>query len=225
MAAATELGAGGREAAAAALGGGPDGCTRGIGAPIGTSGTRGVAGAAGRGAVSRPAAGAGGRAGAGTGGAAGDGAGAAGADGADAAGLGAGGTGGCVAAVPAAGVGRRPGTNGGTRVGVALRGTPALGVRPPAPAGSPLAPVGAGRSAIAADAPDGARPGGRDDVRLAASCGVAKSSVQLRAAVIGMIPPHTEQRARTPGPGTRAGSTRKTDWHSGHETFMTRRPG
>ena len=62
-------------------------------------------------------------------------------------------------------------------------------------------------------------------VRLAASCGVAKSSVQLRAVVIGMIPPQTEQRARMPGPGTRAGSTRNTDWHSGHETFMTRRPG
>jgi hypothetical protein len=36
-----------------------------------------------------------------------------------------------------------------------------------------------------------------------------------------MTPPHTEQRARTPAVGTFAGSTRKTDWHSGHETFTS----
>jgi hypothetical protein len=38
---------------------------------------------------------------------------------------------------------------------------------------------------------------------------------------IGITPPHTEQRARTPETGTLAGSTRKTDPHSGQETFMT----
>jgi len=37
---------------------------------------------------------------------------------------------------------------------------------------------------------------------------------------IGITPPHTEQRARTPDTGTLAGSTRKTDPHSGQETFM-----
>ena len=126
------------------------------------------------------------------------------------------------------GVGRRPGENGGTRVGVALRGSPAGGVRRPTV--PPNALPGAGRSAsggpAVAAAPAEDRAAGReDDVRLAASCGDAKSSVQLRAAVMGMMPPHTEHRARIPGPGTRAGSTRNTDWHSGHETFMTRRPG
>jgi len=39
---------------------------------------------------------------------------------------------------------------------------------------------------------------------------------------IAMIPPHTEHRARTPVAGTLAGSTRKTDWHSGHVTFTRR---
>src|SRR5688500_20083447 len=53
-----------------------------------------------------------------------------------------------------------------------------------------------------------------------ASCGVAKSSVQLRVAVIGMIPPHTEHRARIPGPGTRAGSTRKTEWQDRKSTRL-----
>ncbi|HWG54425.1 MAG TPA: hypothetical protein VN677_14120 [Gemmatimonadaceae bacterium] len=38
---------------------------------------------------------------------------------------------------------------------------------------------------------------------------------------IGMTPPQTEQRARTPDTGILAGSTRKTDPHSGQETFMT----
>lgn len=129
------------------------------------------------------------------------------------------------------GVGRRPGENGGTRVGVTPRGKPAGGVERPAPPNGPVpnAPpesrATATPSATVAEAPDVLTAGRGDAVRLAASCAVAKSSVQLRAAVMGMIPPHTEQRARTPGPGTRAGSTRKTDWHSGHETFMTRRPG
>jgi hypothetical protein len=126
----------------------------------------------------------------------------------------------------AGGVGRRPGANGGTRAGVALLGAPAAGVsRPAPPGGEPARGSAAGSSIRDAALPneDAAREVAA--VRLAASCGVAKSSVQLREAVIGMIPPQTEQRARTPGPGTRAGSTRNTDWHSGHETFMTRRPG
>ena len=36
--------------------------------------------------------------------------------------------------------------------------------------------------------------------------------------------PHTEQRARIPSLGTFDGSTRKTDRHSGHETFTYRPP-
>ena len=122
------------------------------------------------------------------------------------------------------GVGRRPGANGGTRVGVALRGAPAGGVRRPGGAAPPGRGSAPGRSINAAALPNDG-PDRADAVRLAASCGVAKSSVQLRAVVIGMIPPQTEHRARTPGPGTLDGSTRNTDWHSGHETFMTRRPG
>lgn len=123
---------------------------------------------------------------------------------------------------PAGGVGRRPGTNGGTRAGVALRGAPLDGVmRGPGSATTGGGPaVGLDTVGALTDATWRVA-----DVRLAASWGVAKSSVQLRAAVIGMIPPHTEQRARTPGPGTRAGSTRNTVWHSGQETFMTRRLG
>ena len=123
---------------------------------------------------------------------------------------------------PAGGVGRRPGANGGTRAGVALRGAPATGVtRGPESATTGRAPP-AVLDAVGASIDAAARV---PAVRLAASWGVAKSSVQLRAAVIGIIPPHTEHRARTPGPGTRAGSTRNTVWHSGHETFMTRRLG
>jgi hypothetical protein len=124
----------------------------------------------------------------------------------------------------AGGVGLRPGANGGTRVGVALRGEPAGGVKrePAGPTDGRDSPAGCN---VAPDPPnaDAVRDGAA--VRLAASCGVAKSSVQLRALVMGMIPPHTEHRARTPGPGTREGSTRNTEWHSGHETFMTRRLG
>ena len=126
------------------------------------------------------------------------------------------------------GVGRRPGANGGTRVGVALRGNPAGGVSRgelPNAVSIPERSVAEGPPATAVAAPDALATERADDVRLAASCGVAKSSVQLRAAVMEMMPPHTEHRARTPGPGTRAGSTRNTDWHSGHETFMTRRLG
>lgn len=50
----------------------------------------------------------------------------------------------------------------------------------------------------------------------------AVKSVSIRPVEpIGITPPHTEQRARTPDTGTLAGSTRKTDPHSGQETFMT----
>jgi hypothetical protein len=51
----------------------------------------------------------------------------------------------------------------------------------------------------------------------------AISSDQLCVASIGMIPLHTEHRARMPGPAIFAGSTRKIDWHSGQVTFISRR--
>ena len=51
---------------------------------------------------------------------------------------------------------------------------------------------------------------------------LGKSSAQLMLAPTGIRPPHTAQRARKFAPVTLAGSTRKTDWQSGHETFMTR---
>src|SRR5262249_31505351 len=44
------------------------------------------------------------------------------------------------------------------------------------------------------------------------------SSIEEPAEIV-MTPPHTEQRARTVLDGTFAGSTRKTDRHSGQETF------
>lgn len=42
--------------------------------------------------------------------------------------------------------------------------------------------------------------------------------------LIAMIPPHTEQRARTPLAGTLAGSTRKTDRQSGQDTVIVHHP-
>ena len=202
------------------------GAGREAGAPIGTSGMRGAEGGSGRAsgfgitgmALAGPPGGA-------------PGATADGGAGGGEVGRPGSGRGGCTVAVGdaggigalTAGVGRRAGLNGGTLAGVGLRGIPAGGVRRAGAAGA-AGRGSAGRSIIAA-APNDAPVRAADPDKLAASCGVAKSSVQLRVAVIGMMPPHTEHRARTPGPGTRAGSTRNTDWHSGHETFMTRRPG
>jgi len=109
---------------------------------------------------------------------------------------------------PRGGVGRREGENGGTRGGV-----------------GDLDAAGVGERGVAAEAEEWAR-------RVASSCeptadvggtSVEKSSVQLRVEAIGITPPHTEHLARIPGPGMRAGSTRKTDWQSGQETFMTPR--
>lgn len=55
------------------------------------------------------------------------------------------------------------------------------------------------------------------------TCGAAEfdenSSSMDAPAVTVMTPPHTEQRARTVVAGTLAGSTRKTERHSGQETF------
>ena len=52
--------------------------------------------------------------------------------------------------------------------------------------------------------------------------GVARPSAEIPTE---MMPPQTEHRARTPPAGTFVGSTRKTDRHSGHETFISRLRG
>lgn len=51
---------------------------------------------------------------------------------------------------------------------------------------------------------------------------LGNSSAQRTLAPTGINPPQMEHRARRLAPVTFTGSTRKTDWHSGHETFMTR---
>jgi hypothetical protein len=62
--------------------------------------------------------------------------------------------------------------------------------------------AGAGARSAAGDPPAATAPGG----------------------AIVITPPHTEQRARTPTVGTFDGSTRKTDRHSGHDTFTSPPP-
>ncbi len=47
-----------------------------------------------------------------------------------------------------------------------------------------------------------------------------KSSSMRPRSPIAITPPHTEHRARTPASGILAGSTRKTELHSGQVTFM-----
>lgn len=51
---------------------------------------------------------------------------------------------------------------------------------------------------------------------------LGNSSAHRTLAPTGISPPQIEHRARRLAPVTLAGSTRKTEWHSGHETFMTR---
>jgi hypothetical protein len=120
----------------------------------------------------------------------------------------------------------------GASVG-ASAGVSVDGARPGATAGAALSGVPAGTGCAEA-APDTAA----DTVTAA---GVARDTPPLKAGppelppkgvtatgsvppAIAMTPPHTEHRARTPVAGTLAGSTRKTDRHSGHETVMTRLP-
>ena len=71
--------------------------------------------------------------------------------------------------------------------------------------------AGVGRSRFARTSTSGAR-----DVEL------GNSSAHRTLAPTGIRPPQIEHRARRLAPVTLAGSTRKTEWHSGHETFMTR---
>ncbi len=74
-----------------------------------------------------------------------------------------------------------------------------------------LGGVGAPNGTVARTAGSGARV-----VEL------GNSSAHRTLAPTGIRPPQIEHRARRLAPVTLAGSTRKTEWHSGHETFMTR---
>jgi len=82
------------------------------------------------------------------------------------------------------------------------------------------APEGAGVPALASTGftPTGVLPmAGAADVAVAETW---RSSPQLTAAPTGMSPPHTEQRARMATLVIFAGSSLKTDRHSGQETFI-----
>ena len=134
------------------------------------------------------------------------------------------------------GVGRRPDVTGGTRTGGSWCGAAA-----PNESASPYdstrgaAPGvekrgGASRSLADTPTIGGASATDRDGavsraVAVNAPClvDVGKSSAQRTLAPTGMSPPQMEHRARRCAPVTFAGSTRKTEWHSGQETFMTRR--
>ena len=65
----------------------------------------------------------------------------------------------------------------------------------------------------------------RDGVAADCDAGVdaVKSSSMRPRSPMPITPPQTEQRARTPASGIFAGSTRKTELHSGQVTFMRRR--
>ena len=68
---------------------------------------------------------------------------------------------------------------------------------------------------------DGRWRGGVADVCGAGADAVKSSSMRPRSPMP-ITPPHTEHRARTPASGIFAGSTRKTELHSGQVTFMRR---
>jgi hypothetical protein len=92
-------------------------------------------------------------------------------------------------------------------IGGGAIGTAALGAGGAATAG--LAPAGVyGRCGVGRD--------GRGAATAPSDAGVTEIGSEPPAMAI--TPPHTEQRARTPVAGTFAGSTRKTDRQSGHET-------
>ena len=113
-------------------------------------------------------------------------------------------------------------TAAGVTVGAALRGVVA-GVGFSAGRDS----VGSGGGHVAAEGvfglartgltPPGVGGGAGTVVDAVAMC---RSSPQLTAAPTAMSPPHTEQRARIATLVIFAGSSRKTDRHSGQETFI-----
>ena len=76
-----------------------------------------------------------------------------------------------------------------------------------------------GAAGVAMDARHGAAASD-DGVATPPAVAVANSARASAPAAMTMTPPHTEQRARTLEPGSLAGSTRNTDRHSGHVTFI-----
>ena len=133
-----------------------------------------------------------------------------------AAAAGAGGAGGAaICSVVTAGlpIGRPVGAAGGVpHDGVGVDGL-ATGTAPRTCAGVGLAATGVATA-------EAALPDAMRGVGEAAAPAPTKSSSMTPAAPIAMTPPQTEQRARTPACGTLAGSTRKTERHSGQEMFM-----
>jgi hypothetical protein len=61
---------------------------------------------------------------------------------------------------------------------------------------------------------------GIDGVDVLDRAGANSSSIELPAPIV-ITPPQTEQRARRPNSGIFVGSTRKSDRHSGQETFTS----
>jgi hypothetical protein len=119
-------------------------------------------------------------------------------------------------AVLTAGV-RRGGANGGTRPAGELTGVGVLVAGAPAGTEDTVASASAGGESLSAARAAGAGVGGVAGGDTSVS---GKSSPQLTLAETGITPPQTEQRALTAAPTTLAGSTRKTDRHSGHDTFI-----
>lgn len=124
-----------------------------------------------------------------------------------------------------AGVGIRGGAGGwtGSAGGVTTTGTGGgSGATSTARAGGGVT-LGAGGMATGAEIRGG---GGAvtavppPDANMGAAIGWAKSSFAISPPPTAITPPQTEQRVRTPACGTRAGSTRKTERHSGQVTFM-----
>ena len=105
-------------------------------------------------------------------------------------------------------------TSGARSVGVLWRG--GSGANAAADATGALTRGGAGGAMVAVPPPLEANSG--------ALTGAAKSALACSVPATCRTPPHTEQRARTPPSGTRNGSMRNTERHSGQVTFM-RPPG
>jgi len=228
---------------------GIDGCGDDVGAKGDMrGGTAGAVGAAGGGAVGAGADATGAAAGADAEGADAEGADAAGADAAGAIGAGVGGVAGATSGATGArgGVSRAGAATGarspggvsadgreGMLVPAEVRGTlgaaGAAGAAVAPPCAAKLACIGCGGVGIETGGrgESGAAIDGRWRAGVCAGCGAGadavKSSSMRPRSPIAITPPHTEQRARTPASGILAGSTRKTELHSGQVTFMRRR--
>jgi len=128
------------------------------------------------------------------------------------AGAGAGGAGG-----GATGVGAAAGTGAGgaATAGAVAGGGACIGA---GGGGGAAARGAAGAGAIGGGAACGGRAGGSIGA-VGPPAIVANSSIALEGGEIVITPPQTEHRARTVVPGILAGSTRKTERHSGQATF------